>query len=171
MVIAGRDGSLSWLTSLQAPGAGAGDPGGALTSVTASVPGLVDEASLLFSTPVGMGAVVCRYEYMGSTQQAQPFFAPPAGARAADKGPAAPDPAAVIARRTSYKIESMGSSRSESRKVAVNLVGYPGASPGARGGAGAGAGAGQQNDSANNILQVSTLPFVCCSNPSCINKL
>lgn len=128
MVIAGRDGSLTWLSSLIDPE----------TETTASVPGLVDEASLLFSTPVGMGAVVCRYEYMGSTKQAQPFLGNSAPPFDVPKDPTA-------SKRQSYTIETMGTSRSESRKVVVNLVGYPN-----RNGK-------EKNALANNILQVTII--------------
>lgn len=116
MVVGGRDGSLSWLNCL-------GDPKG---EVTASQGGLIDEASLLFATPVGMGAIVCRYEYMGNTQQAQPFLTQTAAPGTEQgSGVASTAPAAVSSKR-SHRSESMGGTRSESRKVAVNLIGFPG---------------------------------------------
>lgn len=72
----------------------------------------VDEASLLFSTPVGQCAVVCKYDYVSNTPQSQPFGA---GSKAS--------PQREIPVAAPGNVSSSGADTS--KKVSVNLIGFP----------------------------------------------
>lgn len=131
LIIASRDGHLTWLTSI-------GDPSG---EREVKQGGLVDDASLLFSTPVGMGAIVCRYEYMGSTKQAQPFL------DSVPKEPNMQEPLVhVSGAKRAVKHDGGGGLRSDSRKVVVNLIGYPDVE------------SKEQSDSPRNRVQLAQCP-------------
>ena len=96
LLVAVADGTLEWRNPAD----------GSKESVSA--PGILDEASLLFATPVGKGAVVCRYEYMGNVVQQAPSFLPQRIQTQPQQTPAIHVKSEVP------------------RRVAVNLVGFSG---------------------------------------------
>jgi WD40 repeat protein len=101
------DGTLEWRNALDG------------TRDSVSAPNVLDEASLLFPTPVGKGAVVCRYEYVGNTQQSQPF-----------NGRAGPTQSTSLSASNLTSKNDLIPKPDAPRKVVVNLIGYGGPSEG-----------------------------------------